>query len=206
MTNWKNGAPCATWRMYLKTVERMRRHYVETGDQAKARELVRRAAIFARMMVNTRVETTEKWFDAYMSGKKLPGFHRTEVMAINRWAKKLDAVAFLQLTDWQQWRVIQRDVAGLGPAKAAMAVALIGGNLACIDRHVFAHFLLMESDEVTAMYKREVTAGKYQALHRRFFGLQDSARDAQWRLFEQKVPTFADSAHWPYFKHVLAIH
>lgn len=196
----------STWKMYLKTVERMREHYVRTNDEARASELVRRACIFARMMVNTRVETTEAWFDAYMSGGKMPGFHRKECMAINRWAKKLDAIDFLQKSDWQQWRKLQAEIHGLGPAKAAMAIALIGGNLACIDRHVFAHFMVMESDEVTTLYKREVTAGKYQALHRRFFGFQDSARDAQWRLFEQKVPTFANSAHAPYFKHVLAIH
>ena len=194
------------WKMYLRTVERMRLHYVSTGDDARASELVRRACIFARMMVNTRVETTEAWFDAYMSGGKMPGFHRKECMAINRWAKKLDAVAFLQLTDWQQWRKLQAEVHGLGPAKAAMAVALMGGHLACIDRHVFAHFMVLDTNEAAGPYKREVTAGKYQALHRRFFGMQESARDAQWRLFDQKVPTFAESAHEPYFKHVLSIH
>lgn len=192
------------WKTCLLTIERVRAYAVRENRPDMAYLLIIHAAIFARMMVNTGVPVAEQWYVTWAKTRKLPAFHRKECLAILRWAAATDCVAFLQLTDWQQWRELQK-IRGLGPAKAAMAVALMGGKLACIDRHVYAYFTVQDSHEVAAEYKREVTRGKYQALHRRFFGTDGSGRDKQWKLFERQVPSFAESGHMPYFESLLSL-
>ena len=192
------------WRTYLKTLERVRSWVVATGDEAKAKELVCMALMFARFMVNTSVATSETWFAHWHKTGHYPSFHRKQGMAIRRFVKKTDCLTLLQTDDWKLWRLFM-GIEGLGPAKAAMAVGLMGGKLACIDRHVLAYFMVSDTKGIEGHYKSLTNPKTYREHHWRFFGMQDNPRDAQWSLFERQVPAFADSAHWPYFEAVFSL-
>jgi hypothetical protein len=136
----------AHWKTALSTVDRVRADIVASGDEARARELIRLAGLFARSQVNTSVSTAERWFTAYVSHGKAAKFHARYWEAWESFVNSLPKpVEYLRnIGDlsgaWEAWDLAIK-VPGLGPVKASMTVALLGGRLGCVDRHIYAKHL-----------------------------------------------------------------
>lgn len=216
----------AEYKLALEALDATRRRVVREGDEDAARELVRWACKIARAEVNTPVATSEVWLWQHYTGEATARFHADSWASIDRWADALESpVAFLRLNKWEKWDTLQDEVSGLGPTKAAMAVALMGDQMGCIDIHGAAAAAgvptciretvggrLKKNPAAHEAYKRMTKRSAYRASHDSLYGKR--ARDEQWRNFwhlqdqETKGSPGADfqrSAHMPFFTVLFAV-
>jgi hypothetical protein len=211
------------WKLGLNYVDDARKLAVKTGNEELAKALVRSACLMARSEVNTGIELSERYFHAYATdGEVLNRFHEKSWQSIGGWVESADMVRFLSLPVWDAWEELQDSVFGLGPAKAAMALALMGRHeIGCIDRHMMADTLglpvtIVDAESgkrvanpaVEQEYKRRVTRRGYRAFHDVVFAGKRKPRDAQWLTFwrlkdadTKGTPgaSFRRSSHMPYF-------
>lgn len=231
---WNCGgfAPCDAcpeegtkeYQLGLEYVDSVRAYCVASGDEETAKTLVRLACTMARAEVNTGVELSERYFHAYVTeGTVLNNFHYSAWWVIQEVTDALDCVDLLGMSQWDAWELLQDAMYGLGPAKAAMALALMGFPMGCVDRHMMAAHLgipalvtnaegrQVANPELEQAYKRMVTRKTYPALHDTFFP-EGNGRDLQWDAFwhlqdqDTKGTPGADfrrSSHMPYFSVVV---
>lgn len=211
------------WELALEALDDLRDEAVSTGETESARELIRWACKVARSEVNTPVRTSEIWLTDHATGESTAKFHARYWDAIDAWVDSLeDPIGFLEdrslEASWDRWDYLQDNVRGLGPTKAAMACAMLGDKLGCIDRHMAADLLgepttILEGSKrvanpvVAQGYKRLTKRSAYIATHNAAFGDGD-ARYSQWASFWNLTGTeskgnpgreFQASSHMPFF-------
>lgn len=209
------------YQLGLEYVDATRAYCVESGDETTAKTLVRLACTMARAEVNTGVELSERYFHAYVTeGTVLNTFHEASWVAIASWVEATDCVDLLGMSTVDAWHAVM-EIPGLGTAKAAMALALMGHTqLGCIDRHMLAGHLgipatvadaagrTVANPTLTKAYSKLGRPNNYLATHDAIFAGCDNPRDAQWARFwdlgdaaTKGTPgaDFRRSSHMPYF-------
>lgn len=220
MTTYKEAPE---WQLALEALDALRDKAVSENDEEACRELIRWACKIARAEVNTPVRTSETWAWELWQGEKVAGFHAEAWASIDAWADSLeDCVGFLECREdyaaWDRWDMIQDSVKGLGPTKAAMACAMMGDRLGCIDRHMTGDIIGQpmtilvegkhrENPEVRKAFNRLTRRTRYAETHLEAFGAGD-AREAQWQAFWELSGDgskgnpgkhFQESSHMPFF-------
>lgn len=213
------------YKLALDALDATRRRVVANEETEQARELIRWACKIARAEVNTPVTTSEVWLWEHYQGENTAKFHAAQWADIDRFADTLDdPVGFLADTSrdaaWDRWDYLQDNVKGLGPTKAAMACALMGDPIGCIDIHGAAEYAgeptCLRSTDGTRYVKnpaahkayKDLTKRKaYIASHAAIYG-RGNARNKQWARFWKLQDTdtkgtpgasFRRSAHMPFF-------
>jgi hypothetical protein len=217
------------WRLALDAIDDIRDDIVASENEEGARELIRWACKIARAEVNTPVRTSETWLWEHFHGIATAEFHAEAWASIDAWADSLeDCVGFLECREeyaaWDRWDMIQDSVRGLGPTKAAMACAMMGDRLGCIDRHMTGDIIGQpmtilvegkhrENPEVRKAFNRLTRRTRYAETHRLAFGTED-ARQAQWQAFWELTGDgskgnpgihFQESNHMPFFTILFAV-
>lgn len=220
------------YKLALQALDATRRRVVQQNEVEQARELIRWACKIARAEVNTPVTTSEVWLWQHYTGEATAAFHAAQWAAIDEWADSLeDPVGFLAdtsyLASWDRWDYLQDHVTGLGPTKAAMACALMGDPIGCIDIHGAAEFAgvptcLRSTDGSRTVanpaarqaYKELTKRKNYIASCEKIWPRSRNHRNTQWANFwrmkdegTKGTPgaSFRKSAHMPFFTVLLEV-
>ena len=229
----KQDTESREWELGLDMLDALRDSFQdECADAEQARELIRLACKMARAEVNTGVELSERYFHSHVNGLGDARFHAAGWASIDAFCDALeDPVGFLadrsEDGEWDRWDALQDGVNGLGPAKAAMACALMGDRIGCVDRHMFGDIVgapmtipcpetgrQIANPVVADGYKKNVTRKRYPEFHKQAFQGKQDARWAQWDMFWKLTgegskgspgAAFRLSSHMPYFGHVFQV-
>lgn len=193
-----------TEKWYAECAARFQR-----GNLLTKQHMLQVALMFAGHSANASVSQAERdisaWHVDMYSSKFVPSYAQA------RWEKMYDSVlAFCRTRDehwftldkWEMVNDVATQVYGLGAVKAAFALALVGYDLACLDRHVLrnAGYTGDEIDIINRITspKRDSNAiTNYRFIHDSIYPVEP--RLSQWNDFAIAQPTFAMTGHRPYF-------
>jgi hypothetical protein len=198
------------WRHSLASLDQSWADILAAGDVRTARTRILKAAVFAACTAHTQVEQAEYEYQTWIDTGDLPtdGTNLAEqkasaILTADAWVETLDIDTLRAFDGWTLAEALAANVYGLATTKASFAAALVGyPEPYCLDTHALQHARDTGATDWTLSQLRSRIRrwAFYRSLGDQVFG----SRDAQWALFAERVPAFAEEGHAVYFDSVLS--